>query len=503
MALDLTAPEVKLGRAIPEAVGTLPLQVYFPHGPLTSLRASRSTPLPPPDPATDLDIGYDIRLNARTVHYGPVTITGAAVVIEPGTPDKAGNGTAVIRATGDFYEGRLKGRCAIGGPSDMPTFDIDLRLDKVHGSKLVRDFDLIPVRRGMLSAQAAITSRGSDLDVFLKSMRGTVTADGSKGLLPAGGKKSLPFEKLSLRLDLQSARRDLRPTPARAGFEGRWTASLEGEDLSLTQKLDGLVWFGGKEFVAWQDLPGSLRLHLPSLEKDLLPQGMDLDADGVFSCAGPAGLKLKKATLSALGLQLKGDLDVSNGRSGLTWGGNVDLAARDLKHSLRQIRGSAPASLPASLNSLRLKGTASGTPDSLRLKDLRCSLGWQQVDGEAAVNWSGTPQLDLRLHAADFDLDRLLAEMFPDQARSKGRSKAPGAPWDLRFMKAFDAQGSLSVDRVRFMRLRMQQMTTRFSLKDGHLSVPALEGNFYNSRLRASGDFRFDRGLSYTTKVRA
>lgn len=503
VALDLTAPEVKLGRAIPEAVGTLPLQVYFPHGPLTSLRASRSTPLPPPDPATDLDIGYDIRLNARTVHYGPVTITGAAVVIEPGTPDKAGNGTAVIRATGDFYEGRLKGRCAIGGPSDMPTFDIDLRLDKVHGSKLVRDFDLIPVRRGMLSAQAAITSRGSDLDVFLKSMRGTVTADGSKGLLPAGGKKSLPFEKLSLRLDLQSARRDLRPTPARAGFEGRWTASLEGEDLSLTQKLDGLVWFGGKEFVAWQDLPGSLRLHLPSLEKDLLPQGMDLDADGVFSCAGPAGLKLKKATLSALGLQLKGDLDVSNGRSGLAWGGNVDLAARDLKHSLRQIRGSAPASLPASLNSLRLKGTASGTPDSLRLKDLRCSLGWQQVDGEAAVNWSGTPQLDLRLHAADFDLDRLLAEMFPDQARSKGRSKAPGAPWDLRFMKAFDAQGSLSVDRVRFMRLRMQQMATRFSLKDGHLSVPALEGNFYNSRLRASGDFRFDRGLSYTTKVRA
>ena len=39
-----------------------------------------------------------------------------------------------------------------------------------------------------MSAQAAITSRGSDLDVFLKSMRGTVTAEGSKGLLPAGGK---------------------------------------------------------------------------------------------------------------------------------------------------------------------------------------------------------------------------------------------------------------------------------------------------------------------------
>ena len=46
-------------------------------------------------------------------------------------------------------------------------------------------------------------------------MRGTVTAEGSKGLLPAGGKKSLPFDRLSLRLDLQSARRDLRPTPAR------------------------------------------------------------------------------------------------------------------------------------------------------------------------------------------------------------------------------------------------------------------------------------------------
>ena len=42
--------------------------------------------------------------------------------------------------------------------------------------------------------------------------------------------------------------------------------------------------------MAWQELPGSLRLHLPSREKDLLPQGMDLDADGLFSCAGPAGL---------------------------------------------------------------------------------------------------------------------------------------------------------------------------------------------------------------------
>ena len=213
VALDLTAPEVKLGRAIPEAVGTLPLQVYFPHGPLTSLRASRSTPLPPPDPATDLHIGYDIRLNARTVHY-----------------DKAGNGTAVIRAMGDFYEGRLKGRCAIGGPSDMPTFDIDLRLDKVHGSKLVRDFDLIPVRRGMLSAQAAITSRGSDLDVFLKSMRGTVTADGSKGLLPAGGKKSLPFENSRCASTCKAPAATCAPLPpgpvSKAAGRPRWRARI-------------------------------------------------------------------------------------------------------------------------------------------------------------------------------------------------------------------------------------------------------------------------------------
>ena len=38
---DLTAPEVTLGRAIPETVGTLP-PAGPPHGPLTSLRASRS-----------------------------------------------------------------------------------------------------------------------------------------------------------------------------------------------------------------------------------------------------------------------------------------------------------------------------------------------------------------------------------------------------------------------------------------------------------------------------
>ena len=503
VALDLTAPEVELGRAIPEAVGTLPLSVHFPHGPLTSLRASRSTPLPPPDPATDLDIGYDIRLKARTVHYGPVDITGAAVVIEPGTPDKAGNGTAVIRATGDFYGGSLKGRCAIGGPAEMPTFDIDLRLDKIHGSRLVRDFDLIPVRRGLLSAKAAITSRGGDLDLFLKSMRGTVTADGNKGLLPAGDTKSLPFDKLALRLDLQSARRDLRPTPARAGFDGRWSVALEHGELSLSQKLDGLIWFGGKEFVAWQDLPGTLRLRLPALTGDLLPQGLELDADGRFSCAGPAGLKLKKATLAALGMKLTGDLDLARGKGGPAWDGKVELSVRDVRHSLRQLLGSAPAALPARLNSLHLRAGASGDTDSLRLRDMRCTLGWQEVDGDVTVDWSQKPRLDLRLHAATFDLDRLLADLFPQQARSKGRSKSPGAPWDLRFMKAFDAQGSLSVDRVRFMRLNMQEMTTRFTLRDGHLSIPALEGAFYSSRLRASGDFHFDRGLSYTSKVRA
>lgn len=504
VALDLTAPEVVLGRAIPEAVGTLPLQVYFPHGPLTSLRASRSTPLPPPDPATDLHIGYDIRLNARTVHYGPVDIGGAHVVIEPGTPDKAGNGTAVIRADGDFYDGRLKGRCAIGGPDDMPTFDIDLRLDKVHGGKLVRDFDLLPVRRGTLSAQAAITSRGADLDLFLKSMRGSVTARGSKGALPAGRQAELPFDALSLRLDLQTARRDLRPTPARAGFTGRWTAALESADLKLDQSLDGLVWFGGREFVAWQDLPGSLRLHLAPRGKDFLPRGLDLEATGNSSCAGPGGLKLKKMTASVLGVQIRGDLDVGSGRGGLVWDGDLDLACRDLKNSLRLIRGTAPAALPASLNSLQLKGAASGGTDSLKLKDLRCTLGWQQLDGDAGLSWKGdVPQLDLRLHSAVFDLDRLLAELFPEQVRSKGRSKATGAPWDLRFMKGISAQGTLDVDKVRFMRLQMQQMTTRFSLRDGHLAIPALEGAFYGSRLRASGDFHFDRGLSYTSRARA
>ena len=182
----------------------------------------------------------------------------------------------------------------------------------------------------------------------------------------------------------------------------------------------------------------------------------------------------------------------------------MDLTARDLKHSLRQIRGSAPARLPASLNSLRLRGTASGTLDSLRLRDARCGLGWQQVDGEAAVTWSGTPQLDLRLHAADFDLDRLLAELFSRPGPQQGAEQGPGRSLGPALHEGRGGPGgSLDVDRVRFMRLRMQKMRTRFSLKDGHLAVPALEGDFYNSRLRASGDFHFDRGLSYTTRVRA
>ena len=65
VALDLKAPSVNIGLALPEAVGSAPEAPFYVHPPLTSAYDDPGAP-------SSFSLGFDIRLGAQRLLYGPL-----------------------------------------------------------------------------------------------------------------------------------------------------------------------------------------------------------------------------------------------------------------------------------------------------------------------------------------------------------------------------------------------------------------------------------------------
>ena len=494
VALDLISDNVNLGRAIPEAVGDLPTEPQYGHGPLTPMPGA---PLMP----GEIGVDYNIRLAAKKVEYGTIVIDDALIVIRQGLLDaKTRLEDTLLLVEGKLYGGSVKGETILGGDKSTP-YSIRMRARDVNGTALANDLKVMPLGSGRLRADVDVMSQGRELDIFLGKLRGSVTVRAENGSLrpPArisGGRKtSLSFSLLDVGLKVRTAAWD----GERLGLEGQWTAALAGQGLDASTDINGRLWFSGDGADGGQmdftNLPGSISLRMDA-ERSLKPDGLHMQASGRFSGQSSRNeLSVAEARINVLGLDAHGQASIAAGKDGPFWQGKLSVYSPDLAGSLR-MAGMGKIHIPPSLNRVEMEARFRGDPDTLSLREIRAKADQSVITGTLNANWREQPALDFKLHADQINLDR-----YMDNA-GEGKGKASGSKeWDFRFMRGFRAQGEMSVSRFTAMRFTAQNLRTRYKLENGRLTSDSITGQFYGAPIISKASITFNKGLSFTNAL--
>lgn len=488
VTLDLGAKTVDLGLAIPEAVGKPPEAVHFSHPPLTPLPGE---PLKP----GETGIGYDIRLNADTVRYGPLSITDAKTRIHPGKLDKNGLEDVLIDAEARLYGGSFRGQCILGGSAALP-YAITAQVRGVNGAPLAKDMPVLPFRSGRFRADVSIQSQSRQLDVFLNRLRGSLSVRGEQGALTGGlTADGVKFSQLGLELALRSG----VWRGKRLGLDGTWNTRLESPDLESSASLDGRLWFGATDAGAgmeFQKIPASGSLHLgPALSG--LPHGLRATWNAALGCqSARKRLTANGLRLETLGAAMGGDLVLDGKTPSLQ--GAISARSADLAHTLTLL-GLGKPRLPPALRGLSLTAELSARPEALSLSKLQLTGAQLAVSGSLALSRrQGRPFLEFSLASDAIDVAHLV-----DSGHATAKTTRPTA-WEVPFMRGFDARGELRARELSGWHFRLRDMVMPASLTGGKLTLGPGKGRFYGATLhsRSTVDFRkavaFDSSVSVT-----
>ena len=528
VTLELMAQQVNLGLAIPEAVGKRPAGPFFAHAPLTSFdphprswnQLTQTGSEEEEDASATDDLGYDIRLSALTLLYGPLRLQNAHVRISPGKPASTGKGRALLEVRAALYGGTATAEATIGGGPATPEFDIAASLADIRSAALSEDVPALPLKGGRLQARANVRSVGGDVPAFLANLSGRAEVQAVNGSLGSLGSPSAarPLAYTSLGLNLQLRQGRLRQ--GRVGLGGAWKLTLDGRQVQADGRLDGMVWLGGSPRVALDNMESRLRLAADR-EFSGLPGGLELNVHGKLSAqAVPPQVVMEQADCSGLGAHYAGSLRLGAVRNGPTLRGSGMLRCDDVQRTLARVR-ETPPSLPRQVRALRVQGEWECLPGRFSLKKLSASLLNTDISGEMSVDLRETPLLRFALSTPFLDVDSLRRTLNPEgaaadarreeairTARANGRAIPPpppapeGTPWDLRFLKSFAADGSLHAGRMTSWKLTLTDVRTPIKLADGKLEFN-LTANLYGALLRSKGHAQFDRGMRFSNQLSA
>lgn len=475
--LDLQTDMVDLGDAIPEAVGEFPDPPRYFHDTLTPMPGKPTLP-------GEIGIDYDINLGAKKVTYGPLKLANGKVKITQGKMDRSGLEDVLIYGSGQGYGGTMKGLCILGAAKYLP-MAITASARAIDAGRLSKDLTVLPVRSGILEADADVRSSGKKLDVFLGNLRGEITASGKNTVLGFGGKSFGP-ESLSLSTNIRRA--SFRQKSL--GLDAKWQARLDGAQLDGSIDLDGLLWFGGpSKSVAFQNVPGKIAMKLDE-KTSHVKGGLKTNVNGNFS-AKANQLEIKKANVSALGATITGNLDINYGNNP-GWRGNLKTNITNLSQLLQKIAGKKH-DLPAKLRNFIIESDFSGKPDVLALSNIKSRLGAISINGKLSIDYAKkTPAFTFDLSTDKVDLAQL----------EGGNSSNPkNAKWDLELLKTFNAKGKIEIADLSVYNMRFRKCSMPLTLENGKLLAGPGSSVFYGANLHLRLKADFSKGINFGSNI--
>lgn len=473
VTLDLASPAANLGLGLPESVGKAPDTPYFPHPPLTPMPGE---PLKP----GETGIGYDIRLAAKLLRYGPIKIRNASMRIHPGKlDDKLGLEDVLMDAQASIYGGSMKGACILGADKNLP-MHITVKAEKVNGTAISQDMPVLPFRRGIWQGNATVTSSGRQLAAFLGNLRGAVAATGVNATLAATGNK-MEFKRLGASVQLRSGEWNSRHLT----MDGLWKGSVRDESMDVQTELNGRILFGG-DGMGFRQLPGSITARIPAI-----PGDGNVKIAGKFSGqTGRNSFELLNGKLELLGIAIHGNAKLDGAKEHIYGKLRTEIAD---PRSLLAKAGFKDVKLPKILAPAKISADFTAARDIIKLVKIQAALGKLKAAGSLECDFKNKRPafaVDLtlnRLHLADF-LGRKPSQSTPD--------------WDFRFLTAFDANGKLKIRELAGWNASLSNCQAPFTLEDGRILANGMSASFYGAAMTGSfnGDFR--KGLDFDSIVR-
>ena len=363
---------------------------------------------------------------------------------------------------------------------------------------------------GKLRGDVDIMSQGRELDVFLGKLRGTVTARAEKGLLrppsnasPKASPGAVPFKSLDISLKARTAAWD----QGRLGLEGQWAAAIADEGIQADVTLNGRLWFSGDGMgggnMDFQNLPGTLTASL-SAEKSFQPEGLQAQVAGKFSCqAARNQLSVAEAHATALGADISGAAQIGMNKDGLAWQGKLSAFIPDSSKSLRLL-GAPNPNVPQPLRRIELDTAFKGDATSLSLSEFHAKVDQNDVSGSLGLDWRKELALRFKLTTPHLDLDRYIGDKTGGAGQAEGakaKKPAESKPWDLRFMRAFSAEGEVQAGQFTLWKLHTQDLRLKVRMENGNLRYESLGGKFYGAAVAAHGEMHFNKGVNFANAL--
>ncbi|MBG3876926.1 cell envelope biogenesis protein AsmA, partial [Desulfovibrio oxamicus] len=505
IAIDVSGADIDVNRVMPELAGADPRPLVHAGPPAVEEADGASQPAKngPQSPAAAADetpdVGYDIRVRAEKARGWKFDVGGLAFRCSPSR-----EGTLLEFTAASFYGGTVKALLDIVDDYRLQFTAADVALARpaviVSGRESAA---------GKLALTAALRGQGHSLGAVVASMRGTLDARIDDGFLLVwrnGALERQPFTRFDLRAEaagqgLPGGKVPPKP-PVRLPWTGAWRAAMRtpvGTEWEAT--ANGPLQFDTATGlpVAADRLPATLRLSLP-------PALTDLERTVEARFAGPVRFDFDAGTLNSDRLDVeslgaRGNLSLSaTGMSkAATWEGTLSARFPNPRATLRGL-GLAPWQMAdGALRSAELSAGFRQSGNMLDLTNARLVLDGQPVAGTVSRISGQRPLWRFSLHADAFDADRYLAPRTPDPAPGQPEPVPSSEPLHHAWLRAFDADGRVSVGRGTFKQLRFDGFTAPILLRDGQLEVGPIASGFYGGTL--GGSIRAASGEALNTRL--
>lgn len=471
--LDLKSNQANLGLVIPESLVKSPLNVYFPYEPLTPRSGI-------PLKEGEAGVGYDIRLAAKKLIYGPVIINNAKLRIHPGKMDVMRLEDVLLDASGDFYGGAIKANCILGADPSMPVY-IGASAKNVDAAGLAKAMPVLPFTKGTLDGESKVFSRGKTLNEFMRNLDGPISVSGSKVVMGAAVKE--PISRLLLKSKLKGG----QILKNSVNFDGAWSLEASLAKLSAALTADGSLTFSEKG-LSVKSLPGVLKLNFPEKLGFLPPKSAFVLRGQLSGQSGADKFSLDKLSLELPGARITGNIAM-NAKT-INASGELSANINDSGKLLNffAVQG---ASVPAGLAKMLIDASYTASEKGIAFPKLKLRAGELHADGNLNFLFQGEPTLEFDLNINEIDWDRQFA----------GGQSAKKGNWDFSSLKDFNCKGRLKANAFSGWGARLTKIALPITMQKGKLSVQELTANFYGALLKVQAEAVFDKNINFKTII--
>lgn len=374
----------------------------------------------------------------------------------------------------------------------MPLLDRKLEMDTVviHGLTLNLERNAKGKTNWEDLAQhdrkaARPSAGGPDASLAAFAIGGLDIRDGTLSWRDAQAGQQYVVRQLSLQTGALSPG---KPVDVNLGFDvesdkPKMTGRVEGEGRILADADSQVIEARGLSLTA-------------NLVGDTLPGGkadVTLSADAVAD-GKQQTLKIQNLKLTALDLNLSGNLDAKAGGKSASFQGQLMVSEFNPRALLKALGQSPPDTADAGvLTKASLNTSLSGTENSIALKPMKMKLDDSNLDGEVSVKNFSRPAVGFQMALDQIDADRYLP---PPEEGSGAKAASPGAaassagqlPMDT--LRQLNVDGKLSVGKIKIAKLNISDLKATITASNGVIRLSPISANLYDGTY--AGDIALD-----------